>query len=84
MFLVDSDGTLIDVPVKMKDGNLYRRFFLYDTVSGISATDGYKDGATPDHYRYAEEILLKVSLDENEPERIFQPYLQIKYATIKA
>jgi len=83
-FLVDYDGKLIDVPVKMKDGNLYRRFFLYDTVSGISETNGYINGASPDHYRYAEEILLKIVLDETEPEQIYTPYLQIKYTTKKA
>lgn len=61
MYLVDYNGNLIDVPVKMwnqqeRQGGQYtnqqpnmnewqltRRFFIYDTVSGISEANGFEN-----------------------------------------
>jgi len=53
LFLEDFDGTLIDVPVKilqaidytsnpdMESWMLNRRFFLYDTITGIEEAGGF-------------------------------------------
>lgn len=60
MFLVDYDGSLIDVPIKVnqlyntdgeqanlsedeKDWVLTRRFFLFDTVSGIEGDNALEN-----------------------------------------
>ena len=45
-----------------KQDSLVRRFFLFDTVSGISSTSG----STPDVIRYAANITLEMALSEDE------------------
>lgn len=43
---------------------LSRRFFLYDTISGIATTSGYKGGIVrPEIVRWASSINMKISLD---------------------
>lgn len=77
MFLVDYNGDLIDVPVKinqLKDTSnllpntgsdstnwiLTRRFFVVDSISGISITGGFLGGNMTEVVRYAKKITLKV------------------------
>ena len=108
MFLVDYDGSLIDVPVKVnqlydsageqankgedeKKWVLTRRFFIFDTVSGVSGDDALKNlGDMNDNgqrneqievVRYAKNMTLRVMLDTavDKPEAIFVPYLEIDY-----
>lgn len=77
IFLVDSNGDLIDVPIAIhnyKDaaGNnpnkgidyagkkFVRRFFMYDTVSGIEGSGEYNKGKkTSTVVRYAESITFR-------------------------
>ena len=57
---------------------LSRRFFVYDTISGISDGNGYSDGSLPPKIvRWASSIELKVKLDTNE--NIYRPYMIIDY-----
>lgn len=42
---------------------LVRRFFVYDTISGISKIGGFESGSKPDYIRWASSIQLKVELD---------------------
>lgn len=97
MYLIDYNGDLIDVPVKlwnqqerqggqytnqgpnMNEWQLTRRFFIYDTISGISSANGFENGDVAQIVRYAKKITLKVQLDKNEPEMIYPPYLEIQY-----
>jgi hypothetical protein len=90
MFLVDYNGDLIDVPVRVRNlvgqnsdkSNaddskidqwiLTRRFFLYDTLSGVEE-DELKV------VRYAKNITLKFKLDKENIEQIYPPYLEIAY-----
>lgn len=92
MYLVDYNGDLIDVPVKianqqpknggasdypnqlpnMADWLLSRRFFMLDTLSGIS-------GGAPTVVRYAKKVSLKIELDQDQPEMIYPPYLEVEY-----
>ena len=91
MYLVDYDGTLVDVPVKITNAKSYsgqkvnsfdnmdnwilsRRFFLFDTLSGVDTEE--EDLIV---VRYAKQITLKISLDTDELERIYPPYLEITY-----
>ena len=67
-----------------------RRFFVYDTISGISGQDALKnlnnlnDNGLPNEQiemvRYAKNMTLKIMLDTdiNRPEAIFVPYLAIE------
>lgn len=58
---------------------LARRFFVYDTISGISGAGYLAGGALPEYVRWAEELSLKVEMDMNSPERIFRPYVAVSY-----
>jgi len=102
MFLEDYNGDLIDVPVLIRNHKhenqldnleddkrrwkLVRRFFIYDTVSGISQTTGgtYAEGSPPAIVRFAQSVKIKIDLDPNGKERIFPPYLEITYKVVEA
>jgi hypothetical protein len=58
---------------------LVRRFFVYDTVSGITLPDGYTKDADPTIVRWASDIKVKITLDQTQKERIYTPYLDITY-----
>eukprot|EP00347_Sterkiella_histriomuscorum_P018733 403344384 len=55
-----------------------RRFFLFDTISGIDQVGGYPE-VTPSIVRWAADIKMKITLDPNNEERIYRPYLEITY-----
>lgn len=61
LFLVDYNGDLIDVPVRI-DGAapLYRRFFMLDTLSGLQEADSYVNGGQAAYLRYASTVRLKI------------------------
>jgi hypothetical protein len=58
---------------------LVRRFFIYDTKSGIEGTNSYKNGGISTVVRYAKSISLTVSLDSSQNEMIYRPLLTIDY-----
>ena len=91
MFLEDNDGKLLEVPVLINqtdtlgyepsdDWQLVRRFFIYDTLSGVN-----KDSSTntPSYIRYANDVKLKVQMDSDSDEAIYRPYLVIRYAEME-
>ena len=49
---------------------LFRRFFIFDTVSGISDTGGYLDEKKPKVVNFAKNIKLTVALDPLKAEAI--------------
>jgi len=57
------------------DDVLGRRFFLYDTVSGVSEA-----GKATKVIRYADAITLQISSQDSEPSKILPPVLSIHYA----
>ena len=57
----------------------FRRFFVFDTISGIDQPNGYKTGATPRVVRWANSIKFKITLDSTQNERIYTPYVEIVY-----
>lgn len=57
------------------DDVLARRFFLYDTVSGVDQV-----GSDPKVIRYADTITLQISSQDNEPSKILPPVLSIHYS----
>lgn len=59
---------------------LFRRFFIFDTISGITGSTYSEDEATiPNYVRYAKDVRLIVELDALKWEGILRPYLQITY-----
>ena len=60
---------------------LVRRFFLFETLSGITGEGNYLKRAKPEVVRYAKGIKLKIRLDESgdNEEMIYPPYLEIDY-----
>ena len=46
---------------------MFRRFFVYDTISGIDASDGYRAKTPAKVVRFASDVKLNIELDpENE------------------
>lgn len=75
-------GVQGDTPNRESDMSrwlLTRRFFLFDTISGINIDDWEKPNATPLVVRYAKKFTLKVNLDTHNEEMINVPYLEIDY-----
>jgi hypothetical protein len=58
---------------------LVRRFFIYDTKSGVEGSNSYKNGGISTVVRYPKTITLTVSLDSSQDEMIFVPLLTIDY-----
>lgn len=58
---------------------LTRRFFIYDTISGIKNGEYDVEGAVPVIIRYAKSISIQIRLDPNNEEMIYVPLLQIEY-----
>ena len=99
LYIEDSKGTLQNIPVlitNFKDGDttpndpynvleskLFRRFFVYDTISGIESSDGLKNQANAKVIRYASTVRLTVELNPLKEERIRVPVLTITYEEMK-
>jgi hypothetical protein len=92
LYLADNNGKLIDIPVLLnqsgqvsntpsEDWQLFRRFFMTDSVSGVSRDSS---GDSPFVVRFASEVKLKVQMDPDNPESIFRPYLIVRYREVLA
>lgn len=73
--IVGAQGDTPNRELEMSRWILTRRFFLFDTISGINIDDWGKDNATPLIVRYAKTFKLKVNLDIDNEEMINVPYL---------
>jgi len=76
-----SGGALPNSGNKKDEWIFSRRFFIYDTVSGIKA--GYTAGRTPPQVvRWASDIKLKVTMDQSQQasnKKLYRPYLIVEY-----
>lgn len=81
---IDKDGKQPNQGFTISDEwRLTRRFFIYDTISGIKEENSYLNGqGVPDYVRWADTINIKVEMDMSSPEQIFRPYLLISYKEI--
>lgn len=61
---------------------LVRRFFISETISGISSSGGYLQNATAQVIRYAKSVKLRIEMDSSAHERILKPLLEITYEEI--
>lgn len=101
LYLVDFNGDLIDVPVKInnyvdssgsnpnqssnsKNWKLTRRFFVYDTKSGLEGTNSYKAGTNYGTYvRWLSKVNIVIELNTDKSDSIYVPYVELEY-TAKA
>jgi hypothetical protein len=58
---------------------LVRRFFIYDTISGVEGDGNYNAGKVSSVVRYPLSIQLRITLDPDYPEMIYPPLLIITY-----
>ena len=80
ILIENAGGTDGGYPNKEEDMTrwvLVRRFFLFDTVSGINRNE-YPDGV-PIAVRYPRHMTFEVELNPNEEEMLYVPYLRIEY-----
>lgn len=75
----DSDNNAVNEEINYETSKLVHRFFVYDTVSGIDQTTGYRANATPAIIRYASSVKVVVQMDPDAPESIRKPLLEIEY-----
>jgi hypothetical protein len=64
---------------KENSWRLVRRFFLYDTISGVEGNDNYVKGELSTVIRYAKDLTLRVKIDPTNQEMIYTPLLIVNY-----
>jgi hypothetical protein len=75
----DSEGDSPNTAFDYETSRLTKRFFMVDTISGITDSGGFFVDARPKFVRLASATKLTVQLDPNADERILRPMLQITY-----
>ena len=58
---------------------LVRRFFMYDTKSGVEGPGNYVNGGISTVVRYPQSVTITIQLDPNDNEMIYPPFLTITY-----
>lgn len=58
---------------------LRRRFFVFDSVSGIDEPGGYLANQKPRYVRWANDVKIKVTMDPTTPEAVYRPYAILDY-----
>ena len=98
LYLVDSSGNYIDVPVKINNyvdssGNypnkgsnsqnwkLTRRFFVYDTKSGLEGTNAYVNGGYGTYIRWLSKVNIIIELTNDHTDSIYVPYVELEYSS---
>lgn len=77
---VDSSGKKPNESSDKASWKLTRRFFIYDTKSGIEGTNGYTSGTTYGTYvRWLDKVKLVIELNTNSEDSIFVPYVELEY-----
>lgn len=81
----DAQGNYPNQDFNFESSRLVRRFFVYDTITGIESEGGYLKGQSPNYIRFASKVSLTVQLHQGEQkERIQRPLLQITYTEMDA
>lgn len=77
----DSNGNTPNSVDQTNDNlwRLTRRFFMYDTLSGVEGTDNFEAGVISTVVRYPLSITLSIKLDPDNDEMIYPPLLIIEY-----
>ncbi len=81
-----STGDTPNTSSDMNSWQLVRRFFVTDTLSGMTTTypqsGVLSDSVTPINARYAKSITLHVEMQSSGNDKIYVPYLEIDYAEV--
>jgi Meckelin (Transmembrane protein 67) len=80
--MLDKDGVrpnTDDSAGNQDNWRLTRRFFIYDTKSGVVGAGNYIKGEVSNVVRYAKTIKLRIWLDPTSDEMIYTPLLIINY-----
>lgn len=69
-YMGQQTGTRVYQNLQVSDEwKLVKRFFIYDTLSGIELNGGYSSGVTrPNYVRWISSAKIKITLDEASPE----------------
>jgi meckelin len=77
-YIVDGDA-VVPVPVRLHDGQLVRRFFLFDNSTGRSAASGAQAA------RIAADVTLRVTfVGPDRPGKMYAPILEVVYRDFAA
>lgn len=76
---VDENDQKPNATLNKETSQLFRRFFIFDTISGITGSGDYKKNVEPSIVRYATDIKLSIALDPDNQESILKPLLWITY-----
>lgn len=77
---VDNNGNKPNESDDPKDWKLTRRFFIYDTKSGLEGTDAYTSATSYGSYiRWLASIKFVVELDTSKSDSIYIPYVELEY-----
>jgi meckelin len=77
---IDSSGGRPNESSDKKNWKLTRRFFIYDTQSGLEGTDAYKNGGSYGEFiRWLSKVNIIVELDTGGNDSVFIPYVELEY-----
>ena len=77
---VDKNGNNPNTGTGVTDSwRFVRRFVIIETLSGIDQVNGYTNNTVPSIVRWASEVKMKVTLDPDQKEKIYTPYVEITY-----
>lgn len=76
---IDENDQKPNLTLNKETSQLFRRFFIFDTISGITGSGDYKKNKEPSIVRYATDIKLSIALDPDNQESILKPLLWITY-----
>lgn len=76
---VDSDGSEPNMSSDKSNWKLFRRFFIYDNVSGKEGTGSYTAGTQTNYLQYMREATLQVTLINDQDQMIYAPLLILRY-----
>ena len=71
---IDESGDNPNMDDVTENWKFSRRFFIYDTISGIEGAGNYELGGSPTAFRWLHNAKLVVQLDDSNKEQIYVPY----------
>jgi meckelin len=77
---VDSSGDNPNESSDIGDWKLTRRFFIFDTKSGIEGSGAYSAGETYSSYiRWLHKVSIEIELDPEGTDEMYIPYVELEY-----
>ena len=77
---VDSNGDKPNESDNISNWKFTRRFFIYDTKSGIEGADAFEGGSTYSSYiRWLHRVEIVIELDPDGDDTLYIPYVELEY-----